>query len=76
MASAAWVEAMILNRSNDLSSDRALSIEAVECFCPLVSVDLTVVITIRGGQVYLSIKSNYVVSIVIKYTKIRNNMMK
>ena len=76
MASAAWVEAMILNRSNDLSSDRALSIEAVECFCPLASVDLTVVITIRGGQVYLSIKSNYVVSIVIKYTKIRNNMMK
>ena len=46
---------MILNRSNDLSSDRALNIETVEYFSPFVSVDLAVLITLTGGEVYLRI---------------------
>ena len=77
-ASGTVPEAMILNSSNDLSSDSALNTETVECFPSPVSVevDLAVVITFKGSQVYLSVKSRYVVSIVIKYAKIWNKVIK
>jgi len=67
---------MILNRSNDLSSESAANIETVEFFSTFVSVDPVVVITLTSCRIYLSIKSRDFVFLIIKYAEIGNSLIK